>query len=383
MIRNIITITIFISFILHSVNSDKTWDRVDVEKAPRHRDKYNRPADEIYAAIPVAVVYEDKDKRDEKSFEQEGTRTGKTENSVKDPNVNDFKDEVVDTTSKTESSININYTKIMNKDKNVEITTMKDTDDIFINFSVHKKGHKITKAAEVTNESESDSKDHENMMDAKVKTNTIDEKLSDHTSSSSTTEKSRRKNIKLLPPTQEVLIPVAVIYDTEADPISNKKDQIIAKSSTIQVPTTSTPGTGIGRDNKQRKHQRGSIRASSINVDKTETTTSREPKPQEKHDEIQSENKIQSKGRISVVPKMEQISVTRPKEHTSVIPQNKHISVTSQKAEFISKTAEESVKSTNNNNTKTGKRRRERDPVVPIIESNNQIYSQTGEFRYR
>lgn len=369
MIKNIITITIFINFVLHSVNSDKAWDRVDVERAPRHRYKYNRPVDETYASIPVAVVYEDGSSSgisEENSFKKEQTGTGKTESGVKDPNLKDsninepfsrnakdFKDGVVNTTSESVSNIDINVIKILNIDKNIEITTIKNTDDILINFSLNTKDEKDTKAVQVTNKFENEhfSKDHEHMVNTKVKSNTTNEKLADDAHSSPKNDKSSRENIKLLPHynAKEIHIPVAVIYETEADPIS----------PTTQVPTTITR---IDRDKE-----------------KIETTTSRKRKPH-KHKEIQHENKFQRNA--AVVPKVQQTSVI-PQTEPTVAPHDEQISVTTKKVEFRSRTAENSVKLTNENNTKNGKKRRERDPVVPIIESKNQIYSQTGEFRYR
>lgn len=66
MIRNIITNSIFLSLILHSVISDKPWNKEDVESSPRYRNRYNGPTPETYAAIPVAVVYEDNDTHDKK-----------------------------------------------------------------------------------------------------------------------------------------------------------------------------------------------------------------------------------------------------------------------------------------------------------------------------
>lgn len=400
MISNIITIAIFTSFVLRSVTSDKAWDMVDIERAPRHRYKYNQPVDEIYASIPVAVIYDDKDIRDEKSLKNKHTGTDQTESSVKDPNVKDiddifvpfsrnvkdFKDEVVDTTSKSESNIDLNDPKIIHKDKNMEITKMNGTNDIFINVSATVKGHTVTRADQVTSKFESDnfSKDHENIKNTEVTTETTNEMLVEYTPSGPTVSS---KNIKLLShhSTKEIHIPVAIIYDTEAEPFKNNKNQIFVTSPTTPLPTTYTPRTGIDRNNKQRKQQKGFIlRASSFNEEKVETTTSRKTKPQENPEGVQFENRSQSNvGQTSVVVKVGQTSVNPQKDHTSVIPQTEQKSITSRKVEVKSRTAEESVKSTNENSTKTGKKRRERDPVVPIIESKNEIDSQTGEFHYR
>lgn len=358
MIRHIITITIIVSFLHHSVTSVKAWDRLDVERAPRHRHKYNQPTDEMYEAIPVAVVYEDKDIRTVKSLNSEHTGAYTTESSVKDPNLKDtdnilvqfsrnaknFKDDVIDTTSKPESNIDIKVTEIINKDKNIEITTVKDSDDYFINFSVN-----ITEADQVTSKYEIDyfSKDHENVMDTKVNKDSRNEKLAN----SRTIDENHRKNIKLVShySTKEIHIPVAVIYDTDADPVRTNKDQFSATSSTIQVPPTSTPKTGINKVNKRRQQKGFILRASSLNKESVETTTTRSPKSSEQHEEIQFENKIKNREQTSVVSKMEQIP----------------------------------VKLQNENSSNSVKKRRQRDPVVPIIETNNEIYSHSGVFRYR
>lgn len=387
MIRNIIIITIFISFVLRSVISDKARDRVDVERAPRHRYRYNQPVDEIYASIPVAVVYEDKDTRDEKSLKNEHIGTSKSEISVKDPNLkntdNTFmplatnvKDEVDDTVGKSKSNLD---TKTSNEDKNTEITTMKDTDDIFINFSVSTKAHNVTKTDEVTGKSASDNllKNHEITMATIGKIDTTTENLKGHARLSPTID----TNSKFLSPysTKEIHIPVAIIYDTDSDPINNNNDKNFA-TSPAQVPTTSTPRTGKYKNNKQSLQQNGFVlRASGFNEHKVETTSSR--KRQEKNEEVQFENKFQTEEQ-TVLPKIGKKISTPIREHKSVIPQNEQRSVSSQK-KFKSRMAGESVDSTNKNSTKTEKKRRERDPVVPIVKSKNEIFSQTGVFRYR
>lgn len=377
MIRHIITITIIISFVYHSVTGVKAWDRADVERAPRYRHKYNRPVDEIYEAIPVAVVYEDRYVSDEKSLKNEPT-TDTNESSVKDQNLTDndnisvtfsrnakvFKDEVVGTTSISESSIDIYDTEIMNKDKNIEIITTKNTDDIFNNFSVT-----LTEADEVTRkyENENFSKDHKHMMDTVLNKHSANENLANNPLSTSGNDEYRRQNIQLFSKysTKEIHIPVVLIYDTDADALKNGKDQILAPSPTTQIPTTSTRKTALNRVNKQKQQKGFILRALNINKEEVETTTSHKPKTQKRQEEVQVENKIENKDHISVASKMKQISVTP------------------QKIDLRSRTTEESVKSTNENSTKSGKKRRERDPVVPIIESNNQIYSHTGAFRFR
>lgn len=386
MIRHIIIITIFISFVLHSVTSDKTRDRVDVERTPRHRYKYNQPVDEIYASIPVAVVYEDKDIREEKSLKNDHTGTSKSEIRVKDPNLKhigntfmpfatNIKVEVDDTISKSKSNV---HTKIIKEDQNTEITTMKDTDDIFVKFIENIKAHRVTKTDKDTSQSARDKllKDDEITMNTTDKIDTTTENLEDHARLSPAIDTTSKF---LFPYSKEIHIPVAVIYDTDSDPIRNNNDQIFATSPT-QVPITFTPRTEKDKNNKQSLQQNGSIlRASSFKDDKVVTTSSR--KRQEKNEEVQFENKFQTTEQ-TVLAKMEKKFGTPQREHMSVIPQNEQKSVSSQK-KSKSITAGGSVDSTNKNSTKSEKKRRERDPVVPIVESKNEIFSQTGEFRYR
>lgn len=383
MIRNIIKITIYISFVLRSVISDGAWDRVDIERAPKHRYKYNRPVDEVYDVIPVAVVYEDKDIRVEKSLHDEHKGTNKTNNNVNLKHtdripvsfIKNIKDEGVDTTSKFKTNIDINETKVINKD-NIEITTMKDTDDIFINISLNAQGHKNTKADEVSIKSASDKflKDYRIMTDTKNKTDTANIKLADYAHSSPTKD----KNIKLMShySTKEIHIPVAVVYDDE-DLIGNNKG-IFFPTRATQVPTTFTPRTKTDKE-KQRQQQKGiTLKVLSVNDDEFETISSRKPMPEEKNEEVE----LQSKDLTSLLLQMEKMSFIPQKEHTSLAPQNEQKIDNSQK-EFKSGTIGKLFESANKNSTKTEKKRRERDPVVPIIKSKSEIYSQTGEFRYR
>lgn len=387
MIRNIIIITIHISFVLRSVISDDAWDRVDIERAPKHRYKYNRPVDEVYDIIPVAVVYEDKDERREsveKSLHDEHKGTNKTNNNVnlkhteRNPVsfIKNIKDEVVNTTSKFKTNIDINETKVIKKD-NIEITTMKDTDDIFINISLNAQGHKNTKADEVSIISARDKflKDYGIMTDTKNKTDTPNTKLADYAHSSPTKD----KNIKFMShySTKEIHIPVAVVYDDE-DLIRNNKEFFFA-TRTTQVPTTFTPRTKTDKEKQRRQQQKGiTLKVLGINDDEFETTSSHKPMPQEKNEEVE----LQSKDLTSLLLQMEKMSFIPQKEHTSLTPQNEQKIDNSQK-EFKSGTIGKLFESANKNSTKTEKKRRERDPVVPIIKSKSEIYSQTGEFRYR
>lgn len=317
----------------------------------------------------------------------EHIRTGKTESTVNNPelnnidddifipfsrNIKDLKDEKVETIS--ERNTDTKDKKIIIKDKNIEITTRKGTDDISTNYSLSFKDNKDTKADAVISTSVKDSisKVNTNVMH---KTDATNEKQSDNTHSRPKIDENSRRNMKLVSHyyEREIHIPVAVIYDTDIDMIKIKKNQDFVTSSTTEQTLTFTPSRiMVG---KQRKQQKGFIlRASSVSEDKVETTTPRKPQPQEKHEEVQSEMKAQSKEQISVVPEMDQIFVTT---------QNAQTSDTSQKVEFTTRTSKESAKSTTETAVQTEKKKRVRDPVVPIVESESNIFSQTGEFRYR
>lgn len=374
MIRNFIPNLIIISVILHSVLSDKGWNRGDVESPPRHRNKYSPPQAESYASIPVAVVYEDNSSLGEKSLEDELKETRNTENSEKNSQL--MTDDIYVSFSKNNKDLNdknidskgAKDTKITNKGKNVEIITWKDTDDILTTIPVSIEDNRNTQTEPVTRRSENDniSKDNEKVMH---KTNITHDKHLDNPHSSLTNDEKRRNNLKLVSsyPTKEIHIPVAVIYDTDTDTIRTKKRPDLVTSSTTKKPK-------IGK--QRRQQQKGFVlRASTVNEDKDETISSGNSKPKERYDaSVLSKQTDKNKEQLSVAAKVEKTPVTSQNEPTSD---------TTQKIKIRSRTRKESAKSTIETSTQNEKKTRERDPVVPIVESKSNIYSQTGEFRYR